>query len=42
MSGNKAGGNLGRPHRAENEEVTITKEEYLKLMSAFKNSNLQE
>lgn len=41
-SGNKAGRNLERPHRAENDKVTITKEEYLKLMSAFQNSSLQD
>lgn len=40
-SGNKAGRSLERPHKAENDEVTITKEEYLKLMSAFQKSSLQ-
>lgn len=41
-SGNKAGSNLERPHRVENEEVRITKEEYLKLLSAFENSRLKD
>ena len=41
-SGNKAGRNLEKPHRAENEEVRITKEEYLKLLSVFENSRLKD